>query len=41
MSKEITDISNNAAREGSLTIFLDFNSMYEMAQMDSTTKKAI
>ena len=31
MPKEIFDISN-AAREESLTMFLDFNSMYQMAQ---------
>ena len=42
MPKEISDISN-VAREGSLTMFLDFNSMYQMAQFpqqscDSSSK---
>ena len=42
MPEEISDISN-AAREGSFTMFFDFNSMYQMAQFtkqscDSSSK---
>ena len=40
MPKEISD-NSNAAREESLTMFLDFNSMYQMAQFTLSNEEVI